>query len=172
MQIIKPDVPYIISTNTLVLKTIRKESRLMTLIMENDSQFTHPRKSLHLIRASCHHYGTSFKVATYNAKKILNNRHKVPIVVAFDHGFPLIMMPTLSTDSEQNVWIAFHAIVNIKPEGAVCTTIELTNKHFIIVDSSETTIRRQMTLAYILQRAYQQNFSQFRGTWIPNLPYA
>ncbi|AOV08538.1 competence protein ComK [Sporosarcina ureilytica] len=166
MQIIKPDVPYIISTNTLVLQTIRKESRLMTLIMEKDNQFTHPRKALHLIRASCRHYGTSLKVATHNAKNILNNRHKVPIVVAFDHGTPLIMIPTLSTASEQNIWIAFHAIVNIKPEGAGCTIIELTNQHFIKVDSSETTIQRQIALAYLLQRDYKQKFSQFGGAWI------
>lgn len=173
MKISKPEVPYIISTNTLILQTVRKESSLKTLVIERDKQFIHPRKAIHLIRASCRYYGTSFEVATSTAKKILNNRQKVPIVVAFDHGIPIIMIPTLSSSSEQNIWIALHAITNFRSDREGFTTIELTNNYKIKLESSETTIQRQIALAYLLQRDYQAKYIHFNGPWLhtpSNLP--
>ncbi len=170
MQILNPDKPYIITTNTLILQTVRKENRLNTLIIEKDKQFLHPRKSIHLVRSSCHHYGTTLKVATNFAREILNSRHKVPIVIAVDHGIPLIMIPTLSATSEQNIWIAFHAITNFRPCEAGYTMIELTNNYRIKIQTSETTIQRQIALAYLLQRAYQNKFVQLNGPWIHTTP--
>lgn len=166
LKIIEPEVPYIISTNTLILQTTRNENSLCTLIIERDEKFIHPRKVLHLIRASCRHYGTSFKMATSTAKSILNNRHKVPIVIAFDRGTPLIMIPTLSATSEQNIWIAFHAITNFFATGDNCTTIELANRYTVKLSSSETTIQRQIALAHLLQKDYQMKFYQFNGAWL------
>lgn len=170
MKILKPDKPYIVSTNTLILQTVRKESRLQTLIIEKDGTFLHPRRSLHLIRASCHHYGTTLEVATNFAKKVLNDRHKVPIVIAVDHGIPLIMIPTLSASSEQNIWIAFHAIINFRPGEAGYTIIELTNNYIIKIQTSEATIQRQIALAYLLQRDYRSKFFHMNTSWAQNPP--
>lgn len=170
MQIIKPEVPYVISTNTLILQTIRKENCLQTLVIERDKQFIHPRKAMHLIRASCRYYGTSFEVATNTAKKVLNNRQKVPIVVAYDHGIPIIMIPTLSSSSDQNIWIALHAITNFSSTKKGRTTINLINQYTINIESSETTIQRQIALAYLLQRDYQAKYIHFNGPWFHSSP--
>ena len=168
---INQDLPYIISTSTLVLQTIRKKNGTETLITENDRTFTHPRKSTHIIRAACQHYGSSFKVATSHAKRILFNRHKVPILIAFDRGIPLIMIPTMSATSEQNIWIAFHAIVNFKAGEFGHTVIHLINNESIRVNASEATIQRQIALAYILQLDYQNKFSHLNGSWFPHRPH-
>lgn len=171
MKILNYDKPYIVSTNTLILQTVRQESRLQTLIIEKDDTFIHPRRSLHLIRASCQHYGTTLEVATNFAKKVLNDRHKVPIVIAVDHGIPLIMIPTLSASSEQNIWIAFHAITDFKPGESGYTVIRLTNNYVIKIQTSEATIQRQIALAYLLQRDYQNKFIQINGSWTQAPPH-
>lgn len=171
MKILNYDKPYIVSTNTLILQTVRQESRLQTLIIEKDETFIHPRRSLHLIRASCHHYGTTLEVVTNFAKKVLNDRHKVPIVIAVDHGIPLIMIPTLSASSEQNIWIAFHAITDFRSSESGYTVIRLTNNYIIKIQTSEATIQRQIALAYLLQRDYQNKFVQINGAWTQAPPH-
>ena len=163
--------PFIISTSTFVLRTIRKENSVKTLIIEGDQTFVHPRRSIHLIRAACQHYGTSLNVATSHAKRILNHRHKVPILIAFDRGIPLIMIPTLSPSSEQNTWIAFHSIVNFKEDALGNTIIYLLNNHSIHVNVSVGTIQRQIALAHILQLDYQDKFSHLNGHWFYRAPH-
>ncbi len=165
MKIDQPEASYVISTNTLILQTVRKENFLQTLIIERDKQFVHPRKVMHLIRASCRYYGSSFEVATKNAKKILNNRQKIPIVVAYDHSFPIIMIPTLASSSDQNIWIALHAITNFSTDKQGNTIIHLTNQYKVKLESSEMTVQRQIALAYLLQRDYQEKYNQFNNLW-------
>lgn len=168
MKPIESTVPYIISINTLLLQTVQKESSLSTLVIERDNKFTHPRKALHIIRASCNHYGTSLKLATHTAKNILMDRQKVPIVIAYDRGLPLIMIPILSQTSDQNTWIAFHAITNFYSKEDGYTMVELENRYTVKIASSESTIRRQIALAYLLKRDYQSKFYQFNN---PTNPY-
>lgn len=164
---INQGLPYIFSTSTFVLQAIRSESGIKTLITEEEGTFTLYKKPMHLIRAACHYYGTSFKVATNHAKRILYNRHKVPILIAFDQGFPLIMIPTMSSTSEQNVWIAFHAIKNFKGDKYGHTNVQLINNQSIRINVSEATFQRQLSLAYILQLDYQKRFSHLNGPWFP-----
>lgn len=161
VQIMDPESRYVISTSTFVLKTIQKESSRKTLIIDNDRTFIHPRKSLHLVRAACEHYGTSYRIATKHARQILSFRHKVPLLIAFDRNIPLIMIPTMSPSSSQNTWIAFHAIVNFKADEMGNTIIYLLNNQSILVNVSETTIQRQVALAHILQLEYKDKFSNF-----------
>lgn len=154
---------FILSMSTFALETIRGENGIKTLITEAGGKFTHPRKPQHLIRAACQHYGTTLNVATSHAKHILYNRHKVPILIAFNQGIPLIMIPTMSANSEQNIWIAFHAIVNFKGDGLGNTIIDLLNDKSIRVNASETTIQRQIALAYVLQLDYQYKYNHLGG---------
>lgn len=163
MKVLEPNVPYIISTNTLILQSVRKEESLSTLILEHEKKFTHPRKAIHLIRASCNHYGTSLKLATETAKNILNNRQKVPIVVAYDRGIPLILIPILSQKSDLNTWISFHAITNFYTVEDGYTMVELANRYTVKIASSETTIRRQIALAHLLKRDFETKFYQFNS---------
>ena len=171
LQISNSQSSFIISTSTFVLRTIQKNNSVKTLIIEGDQTFIHPRKSMHLIRSACRHYGTSLTVATSHAKRILSNRHKVPILIAFDRGIPLIMIPTMSPNSEQNIWIAFHSIVNFKADELGNTIIYLLNNHSIHVNVSVSTIQRQIALAHILQLDYQEKYSHLNGHWLYRAPH-
>ncbi len=51
------------------------------------------------------------------------NQHKLPIVVAYDFGFPCIFLPTYSPNSIHNTWIGLHAISNIIQSENGCIVI-------------------------------------------------
>lgn len=170
MQILETNKPYIISIDTLLFKTHYQGDLRKTLIIEKDYKFVYAQKPMHLIRSSCSYYSTTLDVITGFAKKVLHNRQKVPVLLSATYGVPLILIPTLSASSEHNIWIAFHAISNFRPAEPGYTIIELTNHETIKIQVSESTIRRQVSLAYILQLDYQRRFSHFHNPRIMNKP--
>ena len=142
------------------------------MIIEADGTFIYPQKSTHLVRAACKHYGTTFNVATSHAKRILDKRSKVPILIAFDGGIPLIMIPTMAPDSLQNIWIAYHSIIHYKADEVGNTIIKLVNNQSITVNASVTTIQRQLSLAHILQLDYRNKYKHLNGGWFtPGFPH-
>lgn len=163
LQISTVNQNFIISSTTLALQTIQTEHRIKTLVYERNERIMHPRKPLHIVRGSCHFYGTSYQVTTANAKKFLANRKKTPIVLAFEHGIPIVLIPTHAASSLLNTWICLHGIKNIKAANEVETIIQLTNNQTITVFASEASISRQIALAYLLKREYTERFQQFSG---------
>lgn len=155
--------PYYISFDTFLLQPIVSENKIGSLIIERHQELTVTRKPLHLISRSCHHYGNSFKGAVNNSKLLLKKSHKVPIVIAYDLGQPLVYLPTMSPLSEHNVWIALHAIENIYADnmGAI---VQLENQYTIKIDVSEATIYRQYTLGHMLMKKYQSKFKELHRT--------
>lgn len=166
MHIRESEKSFIISTKTLVLKTTRNEHRIKTYVIEDEKQFILPRKPLHIIRSTCRYYGTSLTAVTQGAREILNDRHKVPIIVGVDRGFPLILIPTLSPRADDNIWISFHAIVRFKAIKAGYTEILLSNGLFLQVPVSEPIIQRQIALAHLLQVNYQRKFFKTYGNFL------
>ncbi|WHT47969.1 competence protein ComK [Sporosarcina thermotolerans] len=77
-----------------------------------------PKKPLHIVSRSCAEYGSDYET-TLKASKVLfgNNRQKSPILLANSYGLPYIFLPTLSPQSDQNVWIAYHAIDLFSTDG-------------------------------------------------------
>lgn len=168
MQILEKNQPYIISSETLVFKTHYQGERRKTLIIEKDKKFLYAQQPMHLIRASCNYYSTTLEVITSFAKKVLNNRQKVPVLLSATYGVPLILIPTLSASSDHNIWIAFHAISNFKSNEPGYTIIELSNNQTIKIQVSESIIRRQISLAYLLQLDYHRRFSHFYSPGLMN----
>lgn len=159
--------PYIISFDTFMLQPVIKDNKMTTRIVERSKELTSPRKPLHLVRRSCHYYGNSYKSATNSAKLILSKSHKIPIVIAHDFGKPLVFLPTMSPNSEHNIWISLHAIDNVKANKMGCT-IFLENKSSFKVNVSEATIHRQHTLGSVLKKKYQKKFRQLNRNLSPN----
>jgi len=136
-----------------------KENRMTTQIIERDQILTIPRKSLHIVRKSCQYYENSLDAAKNSSKLILHKSHKLPIVVAHDFGLPLILIPTMSFDSEHNVLIALHAIENFQGDSMGCT-IYLENNYSIKVNVSEATIYRQYSLGTIIEKNFHKKQRQ------------
>ena len=153
---------HVISYKSLVLEPFYFESRLGTRIYEGDQIFTVPWKPLHSVFRSCRHYGTSYKSARNNAMTFLHNRHKLPIVVAYDNGLPLVAIPMMSPKSDLNTWVLFHAIINFEETGNGCLIYLKYNKS-IELDVSLATLQRQISLATVLYTDCINRFQRING---------
>lgn len=154
---------YTASFDTFVLQPILQENRMSTRVIERNQLLVIPNKASHIISKTCTYYGKSLKTATNSSKFVLHKSHKLPIVVAHDYGIPLIFLPTMSYTSEQNVWIAWHAIENLQGDDMGCT-IYLANNYSIRVNVSEQTLYRQYTLGSILERNFRKKQRQLSGS--------
>lgn len=163
--------PYYFSANTFVLISEKGVDGKRTRIIEHDQTLTHARNSLYLLKNACKHYGSSLEVATRHARHVLSNRHKVPVLFAVDHGFPLIMIPTMSANSDENIWIALHAIKNFRPGKSGSTIIQLENDTEITVNASEATMFRQFSLAQILRLHYLMRYKHLNIPGFPRSPF-
>lgn len=155
-------LPYSITLDTFALEPHFEDGRMGTRILEKNRVLYVPQKPIHTVRNSCRYYGNSFESATQSAKLFLNNRHKIPLVIAYYLGRPLIFFPIMSPKSDLNVWIAYHAFVNVGPHELGCI-IYLDNNQSIIIDASESTIFRQCALSRILEKEIQKRHTQLDG---------
>ncbi len=153
---------HVISYKTLVLKPHYSENRLFTLVYEGNQVFTVPWKPLHSIYRSCRHYGTSYKSARNNALTFLHYRQKLPIVVAYDNGLPLVAIPMMSPEVDGNTWIMLHAIINFEKTKYGCL-IHLKYNQSIEVEVSAATVQRQIALATILHNECINRFQRING---------
>lgn len=154
---------HVISHETLVLEPFFSESRLGTKIYEGNQTFIVPVKPLHCVFRSCRHYGGSFKSASNNSKLILHNRQKLPIVVTYGGGLPLVAIPMMSPKSNQNTWILFHAIVNYEATENGCL-IHLKYNKSIELTVSLATVQRQISLATVLHTECINRFQRINGS--------
>ena len=159
--------PYLISLDTFVLEPFPMDNKPGTRVLERTKEFIIPHKPIHTVRKSCLHYGNSLKSATNTAKIFLNHRQKVPIVIAYDHGRPLVFLPTMSANSEHNVWIALHAISNYKTTKKGWCMIYLDYNLSIEVNVSQITFDRQYTLGALLEKEYKRKYGRLNGTSWP-----
>lgn len=104
---------YAIHCDTYLIQTTYKDGKYYALVYEKGRQFYVETKPLKLIDSACRAIGTNFQTASENAKKILGNKLKVPIIVGFEDQSPFIMFPLYSPRSHHNIWIAYNTIINV-----------------------------------------------------------
>jgi len=158
----KNSKPYVISLNTLVLEPIFTKYGMQTKVLESERTLTFAQSPLHNIKSSCRHYGHSFENAVDGSKRFLRKLQKPPIVIAFNYGSPITFFPTLSPSAPDNVWIALHAVSNIRREENACK-IDLTNGTTLSVRVSSATIYRQTSLGNILEKEHIRKYKNFTG---------
>lgn len=156
----------VISYGTLVLEPVLIESRLVTRIYERNQIFNVPLKPKHYLNKSCRHYGTSYRGTSNISKKFLKNRHKLPIIVAYNNGLPIIALPMMSPESDQNVWIFLHAIINFERSKKGCL-VHMEFNQTIDLDVSIATIERQIALGIMLERECTRRFQRINGSSFP-----
>lgn len=106
---------YIISNSTFCITSYQHRNKVHSLILDKFGRTTSPAKPLKLIRNTCRLHGSSYDASIYQAKQFFgDNKHKLPIMVAYDFGDPCILFPLFSPYSAQNIWIALHPIINIR----------------------------------------------------------
>lgn len=144
---------YLINSDTFVLQPIREGYKLTTRVIERHTEFELPKKPIQIVKKTCELYGASLKTRTLTARHALGNRHKTPIVVAHAFDTPYIFLPTMSPNSEENVWISYHAIADFQEENVGCTVM-LENGYKMKVNVSTPTMWRQFAFAALLERDF------------------
>ena len=147
--------PYYVSFDTFVLEPYVYDDEIITRVIERRQEFLVKEKPLQIVKNSINLYGGSFKQATHYAKQVIGNYHKTPIIVAHDYGIPYIFIPTLSPNSDHNVWIASHSIDNYSavPQGCM---VYLENNQAVKVNVSFNTIARQYSFANTLGKRFDK----------------
>ncbi|WP_339175284.1 competence protein ComK [Solibacillus sp. FSL R5-0691] len=109
---------YIISNSTFCLQSYQQRDKIHTAILDKYGQSTSPYKPLKIIRDTCRLHGSSYDASKYQARRFFGeNKHKLPIMVAYDFGDPCILFPLFSPFSPQNVWLSLNPIINISEDG-------------------------------------------------------
>ncbi|MGE7090226.1 competence protein ComK [Lysinibacillus sp. NPDC048646] len=144
---------YLMSFNTYLLQPIQHDSKIFTRVIDKHNELIVTRKPMHVLRKSCLSLGTTYEAAKYSAKRFFGNQHKLPIVVAYDYGFPCIFLPTYSPNSIHNTWIGLHAISNIIPNEIGCI-VTLKNGMHIELTITYASISKQFVNASMLYKHY------------------
>lgn len=165
---------YFVSFNTIALVPIWIENKLYTRVIENHMEFLVKMKPSAIIKKSLVFYGNSYKHATFFSRESIGHLHKVPLLISHDFGVPMIMMPTLSAESEGNIWISFSAIERYSLNSHNQCLVHFTNSQVLPVNVSYTTMCRQFVLSHFLINHFQKTrekmnhpYSQSKLTYMP-----
>lgn len=165
---------YLVSFNTVALVPIWIENNLYTRVIENHTEFLVKMKPISIIKKSLVFYGNSYKHATFFSRESIGRLHKLPLMISHDFGVPLIMMPTLSAESEGNIWISFSAIDRYSINSHSQCLVHFTNSQVLPVNVSHSTMCRQFVLSHFLTNHFQKTrdqmnhpFSQSKLTYTP-----
>lgn len=128
-----------------------------------------------LVKNTCDFCGTSIGKAIKDAQELVGPYHKIPIIVDNIKGEPFVLIPLMSPRSPLNTWISLHTIVMHKKSSVTngFTDIHFVNGEIITVNSSFTTLNRQLVLANALRVAYlkriedRHEFLTYRSPSIP-----
>ncbi|AYC30127.1 competence protein ComK [Paenisporosarcina cavernae] len=147
---------YLVTFSTLALVPHTINGRLYTRVIENHAEFVVHQKPLTIIKKSLAFYGTTLSQSILYSRQIVGNLNKVPIILSHDFGSPLILFPTLSPESEHNIWIAFGAIDHYDQTVKGQCTVHFKRDKKLEVPSSFNTMCRQFFLCHYLTNHYMK----------------
>ncbi|WP_075619855.1 competence protein ComK [Paenisporosarcina indica] len=166
---------YFVSFNTIALVPIWIENKLYTRVIENHTEFIVKMKPNTIIKKSLIFYGNSFKHATLFSRESIGRLHKLPLMISHDFGIPLIMIPTLSPESDGNIWVSFSAIDRYSINARNECVVHFTNSQELPVNVSHSTMCRQFAHSYFLTNHFQKTrekinhpYSLSKITYRPN----
>jgi len=147
---------YFVSFNTIALVPVWVENNLYTRVVENHAEFLVKMKPSSIVKKSLIFYGNSYKHATLFSRESIGRLHKPPLLISHDFGVPLIMFPTLSGESDGNIWLSFSAIDRFSINSHNQCLVHFTNSNILPVNVSHSTMCRQFTNSYFLTNHYQK----------------
>lgn len=165
-----------LTLDTAIVRPVFSDLRLQAeVITLSGTKTIYAADCFTLVKNTFEFCGKSIGYAIKEANELLGPYHKIPIVVENVAGQLFVLVPLLSPRSPLNTWVALHAIA-LHKKSAVAngfTDIYLTNGEIVTVNSSFTTLNRQIVLANALRAAYLKNVEdrhQFLSFASPLLP--
>ncbi|MFC5540422.1 MAG: competence protein ComK [Bacilli bacterium] len=139
---------YYITPNTYVVEPVEYNGKSCSRVYDKFEIFYIDKKPLKLLNDTFRKLGTTYKASMDFSKRFLGKgKHKVPIVLSYDQ--PYVFLPVLSPSSSKNIWIAQHAIINIR-KGKDGTIITLKNEVEIELPIHYTSFCAQYACATML----------------------
>ncbi|MEH7335336.1 competence protein ComK [Neobacillus drentensis] len=118
-------------------------------IMAGKTTFLVDKTPLHLLDDTLQYIGFDLRGAIIGAKSILNKTMKCPIMVNPYQG--ICLFPSKSPHKIDCIWFDPEHIINTKATGNK-TEVELSNGHFIIVDTKFAPFNEKLQTAKYLKR--------------------
>lgn len=142
---------YYITPNTYLIEPIERNGKYHSIVYDKHGMFFVNKRPFRILSDTLKKLGTTYKVANEFSKKFLGKeKHKVPIVMSYDQ--PYTFLPLLSPYSSKNIWIAQHAIINIRKCDDSSTEITLKNGCEFILPLHYTSFCAQYVCATMLQK--------------------
>ncbi|KGR80593.1 competence protein ComK [Ureibacillus manganicus] len=152
MSKLKPVNSYYLSFNSYLIEPIQHGDKLYSRVYDKSGEVVVSRKPLYIIRKSCDLMGSRYNAAREVSKNFLGpDKHKLPIIIAYDYGVPLVFFPILSPTSPSNVWVGLHSIINIQQDMDQ-TKITLKDDREIILQVPQSSFNNQYVRATMLQK--------------------
>lgn len=130
---------YIINYDTLVLVPYDNNK---VLVYEVDDEFLVNMNVYSIIKNSCLFFGSSLEGRKEGTKALLNCEIKVPIII--EDSKNLIVFPTSSYRSNNNVWISYHNLLKYSKYGPQVTLLSFKNNRNIEVNVKYSIIDNQI----------------------------
>ncbi|HWL25733.1 MAG TPA: competence protein ComK [Ureibacillus sp.] len=143
---------YCLSFNSYLIEPLEHGDKLYSRVYDKSGEVIVSRKPLYIVRKSCDLMGSKYNAARKVSKKLLGDyMHKLPVIIAYDFGIPLVFFPILSPSSPNNVWVGLHSIINIEPLKDQ-TKITLKDDREIILQMPQSSFNNQYVRATMLQK--------------------
>ena len=144
---------YIIGKHTYLLESKMKDSKLHTIIHDRRGVYEIPKPPLTIINKSCTLFGSSYEATLKLSKKMLGKTqsHKLPIVVGYDYGKPLILYPLFSPKAHKNAWVMFNNVTGFNFQQQQ-PSITLGHRIDYPLPVQKTTITNQTTTSFALYK--------------------
>ncbi|KRG16705.1 hypothetical protein ACA29_04380 [Lederbergia galactosidilytica] len=150
---------YLINPFTLMFRTIIKEEKRITEIIEFEEIYYTEESPLNIIKRNCGYYGSDYEGRRNGTKQLIAITHKAPILL--ESHTPIYLFPTKSPQHEFCAWIAHdHVKACRKADIKSLTIVKFRNNHEYTVSISTTPFRTQLSRTAMLRIEYEKSLER------------
>lgn len=144
---------YIIGKHTYLLESKHNGEKIHTIVYDRRGIYEVAKSPLNLVKKNCNLFGSSYEASLQQSKYVLGKTqtHKLPVVVGYDFGKPLILYPLFSPQSKQNTWIMFNNVTEFNFQ-SMQPSIVLGNQFEYPLPVHKSTITSQTTASFALYK--------------------
>lgn len=145
---------YLASSKTFAIASYQYKDQLFSIVYDVNGKYLVKKKPLHIVRDSCRSYGFTYDERVNQAKRYIQNKHKLPVVIEHDFNVPVILFPLYSAKSEHNIWLSTHAIQGIFNCKTHCN-ISFPNDKLLSIPVTHNVVNTQYACACAFSRKLQ-----------------
>ncbi|GER65772.1 competence transcription factor [Weizmannia acidilactici] len=151
---------YEICPYTMAIIPYSDGSEAGSKVLEVNQEIYVQDSPLEIVKISCENFGSNFEGRKNSTKRLINVRHKPPIII--DPHTSTILFPTKSPTKPDCIWLVSRHIKDHYPEEGGKTKIIFSNNQTFILPISHGSFLNQYHNAASLQVAYEAKIRRAR----------